>query len=120
MAVVVGYHIVTFLVYGAADFAHWYVNHFSTEWEDDVSSYEAYKAELFAKAKLSEEDRQFMEEHERRLGSLWRGEAAQTYIKLEKAIPYISWARAIVDFLLPLVVGVVGLYLLISGSQNAL
>ncbi len=62
MAVVVGYHIVTFLVYGAADFAHWCVNHFSTEWEDDVSNYEAYKAELLAKAKLSEEDRQFMEE----------------------------------------------------------
>ena len=50
----------------------------------------------------------------------WRGEAVQTYIKLEKAIPYISWARAIVDFLLPLVVGGVGLYLLISGSRNAL
>lgn len=120
MAVVVVYHIVTFMVYAAADFAHWYVNHFSTEWEDDVANYEAYKAELLSKAKLSEEDRQFMEEHERRLGALWRGEAVQTYIKLEKAIPYISWARAIVDFLLPLIVAGVGLCLLISGSQGAL
>lgn len=120
MAVVVGYHIITFLVYAASDFAHWYVNHFSTEWEDDVANYEAYRAELFSKAKLLEEDRQFMEEHERRLGSLWRAEAVQTYITLEKAIPYISWARAIVDFLLPLLVGGVGLYLLISGSRNAL
>lgn len=120
MTVVVGYHIVTFLVYAAADFAHWYVNHFSTEWEEDVANYEAHKTELLAKAKLSEEDRQFMEEHERRLGSLWRGEAVQTYKKLEKAIPYISWARAIVDFLLPLVVGGFGLFLLISGSQKAL
>ncbi len=120
MAVVVGYHIVTFLVSAAAVFAHWCVNHFSTAWEEDVANYEAYKAELIAKAKFSEEDRQFMEENERRLGSLWRGEAIQTHIKLEKVIPYISWARAIVDFLLPLLVGGVGLYLLISGSKNAL
>ena len=120
MAVVVGYHILTFLVYAAADFTHWYVNHFSTEWEDDVASYEVYKAELLGKAKLSEEDRQFMEDHERRLGSLWRGEAVQTYIRLQKVIPYISWARAVIDFFLPLVVGGVGLFLLISGSKNAL
>jgi hypothetical protein len=120
MAVVVGYHMVTFLVYAATDFAHWYVSHFSTEWEEDVANYEAYKAELLARAKLSDEDRQFMEEHERRLGSLWRGEALQTYIRLEKVIPYISYARAVIDFLLPLLVGGIGLYLLISGSRNAL
>lgn len=120
MAIVVCYHMITFLVYAAADFAHWYVNHFSTEWEDDVANYEVYKTELLAKARLSEEDRKFMEEHERRLGSIWRGEAVQAYIRLQKAIPYISWSRAIVDFFVPLVVGSVGLFLLISGSRSAL
>ncbi|AVG16859.1 hypothetical protein CFN79_13920 [Chromobacterium vaccinii] len=120
MAAVVGYHIAAFLVYATADFAHWYVNHFSTEWEDDVANYELYKSELLAKTKLSEEDRQFMEEHERRLGSLWRGEAVKTYDRLQKVVPFISWARAVIDFLFPLVVGVIGLFLLINGSRNAL
>lgn len=120
MAAVVAYHTVAFFVYGAADFAHWYVNHFSTEWEDDAANFETYKTELLAKTKLEEEDRQFMEEHERRLGSLWRGEASQTYVHLQTIVPYISWARAVVDFLLPLVAGGFGLFLLINGSRNAL
>lgn len=120
MALVVFYHLVTFLIYAAADSAHWYVNHFSTEWEDDTANYEAHKAELLAKAKLSEEDRLFMEDHERRLGALWRGEAVQTYDRLGKVIPYISWARAIIDFLIPVIVGVISLYLLIDGYRNML
>ena len=120
MAVVVGYHITTFFVYAAADFSRWYVNHFSTEWEDDAANYEAYKAELLTRSKLSEEDRRFMEEHELRLGALWRGEALQTYGRLEKVIPWISWARAAIDFLLPLIVGGLGLYLLVNGSRNAI
>lgn len=108
------------LVYAAADFSRWYVNHFSTEWEDDAANYEAYKAELLTRSKLSEEDRRFMEEHELRLGALWRGEALQTYGRLEKVIPWISWARAAIDFLLPLIVGGLGLYLLVNGSRNAI
>lgn len=120
MAAVVAYHLVLFIVYASADFAQWYVNHWSTEWEDDVANYEVYKTELFAKAKLSEEDRQFMEEHERRLGSLWRGEALRINQHLEAVIPYISFARALVDFLFPLIVGAIGLYLLVEGSRNAL
>jgi hypothetical protein len=116
MAVVVGYHLITFLVYAAADFAHWYVNHFSTEWEEDAANYEAGKTEVLARAKLSEEDRQFMEEHERRIDSLWRGEALETYSRIEKIIPSISWARAAIDFFLPLLAGGASLCLLINRS----
>lgn len=120
MTLVVAYHILTFSVYAAGDFAHWYVNHFSTEWEDDLANHEAYKAELLAGAKLSEEDRVFMEEHERRLGALWRGEAVQTHTRLEKVIPYVSWARAFIDFLIPEIIGIASLYLLIDGYLNML
>ncbi len=120
MAAIVSYHLVAFIVYASADFTHWYINHRSTEWEDDVANYETYKTELLAKTKLSEEDRQFMEEHERRLGSIWRGEASPLLQRIEAVIPYISVARALVDFLLPIVAGVVGTYLLVVGSRNAL
>ena len=120
MAAVVAYHLVAFLIYAAADFVRWYVDHMSTEWEDDVANYEKYKTELLAKTKLSDEDRQFMEEHERKLSSHWRSEPIRIYLRVQAVVPYISLARAIVEFLVPLLVGVVGMYLLINGSKNAL
>jgi hypothetical protein len=120
MAAVVAYHLVAFVIYAAADFVHWYIDHMSTEWEDDVANYETYKAELLAKAKLSEEDREFMEEHERRLRSHWRSEPVRIYMRVQAVVPYISLARALVEFLFPLLVGSAGLYLLIVGSRNAL
>lgn len=120
MAAIISYHLVAFLVYASADFAHWYVNHRSTEWEDDTANYEVYKTELLARSKLSEEDRQFMVEHERRLGSHWRGEPVRIYARIQAAIPYVSVSRAVVDFLLPILVGGVGLYLLVGAARGAL
>ncbi|SCC91910.1 membrane hypothetical protein [Thiomonas sp. X19] len=120
MAAIITYHLLAFLVYASADFAYWYVNHRSTEWEDDSANYEVYKAELLSKAKLSEEDRQFMEEHERRLGSQWRGEPVRIYMRVQTAIPYLSVARALVDFLLPVLAGGAALYLLVVAARGAL
>lgn len=120
LMIIICYHLVAFIVYALADFAHWYTNHMSTEWEDDVAHYESYKSELLAKTKLSEEDREFMEEHERRLGAIWRAEALNMYSKVERAIPYLSVSRALIDFLLPIVVGAVAIYLLIADYCSAL
>ena len=117
---VVLYHLVAFLVQGGVDAVRWYVNHNSTEWEDDVAAYDSYKAELFARSKLSEEDRQFMEEHERRLGAIWRGEALDTYQRVVKVIPLASGIRAAVDFLVPLVAGGAAVYLLARYWADAL
>jgi len=113
------YHAAAFLSYAASDFARWYLNHRSTEWEDDVANYEKYKAELLVKAKLSAEDRQFMEEHERRLGSIWRGEASRIHRHVERAIPYISGTRAAVDFLLPIIASVAAVWLLLRFGFGA-
>lgn len=68
IAAVIGYLLVTFLVYGISDFARWYLNYRSTVWEEDVEHYENYKKELLERTKLSPEDREFMEEH---ASSLW-------------------------------------------------
>jgi len=119
IAAVVLYHLVAFVAYAASDAARWYLDLKSTEWEDDVANYEKHKSELLAHTKLSAEDREFMEEHERRLGSLWRGESSGTYVRLESAVPYISLLRAIVEFLLPLVVGLCAFDLLVAASRNA-
>ena len=119
IAAVVVYHLVAFLAYAASDAARWYVDLKSTEWEDDVANYEKYKSELLARSKLSAEDREFMEEHERRLGSLWRGEASGTYVRIESAVPYISLLRAVVEFLIPIVVGLGAFGVLVAASRNA-
>jgi hypothetical protein len=119
ISAVVMYHDVAFTAYATSDAARWYIDLRSTEWEEDVANYEKYKAELLAAARLSAQDREFMEEHERRLGSLWRGEASGTYVRLSNAVPYISVFRATVEFLLPLVVGVGAFALVLSASLNA-
>ena len=113
VALIVIYHLVAFAAYAASDFAHWYVNIKSTDWEDDIADWEKSKAEWFAKAKLSDEDRQVIDEHERRLGSIWRGEPSRVHMTVLKMIPPISIARALVDFLFPLAVGGVATYLLL-------
>lgn len=120
MAAIVAYHLVTFFVYASADFAHWYVNHASTEWEEDVANFEAYKSERLARGNLSAEEQEFVEDQERRLGSHWRGEPVRIYARVQAVVPVISLARALVDFLLPLIVGAVGVYVLIHGARNAL
>ncbi len=111
IAGIIAYHAAAFLTYAASDFARWYLNHRSTQWEDDVANYERYKAELLVKAKLKDEDKRFMEEHERRLGSIWRGEASRIHTHVERAIPYISGARAFVEFLVPVLASVAAVWL---------
>lgn len=113
IAIVVGYFLLTFLVYGASDFMGWYLRYRSTEWEEDVANYEEYKKELLARTKLSQEDREFMEEHERRLGAIWRAEAVDRYQRLAKAVPFLSAFRAAVEFLLPILAAVSAMYLLL-------
>ncbi len=120
LAAIVIYHFIAFTVYALADFAHWYTNHMSTEWEDDAANYESYKSELLARTRLSEEDREFMEEHERRLGAIWRSEALNIQTRVERAIPYLSISRALVDFFLPLIAGAVAIFLLITDYRNVL
>ena len=120
LALIIAYHLIAFGVYASSDFAHWYVDHFSTQWEDDVAVYESYKSELLAKTKLSDDDRQFIEEHERRLGAIWRAEPSNIFIRVERAVPFISIARALVDFLLPMAVGAGALYIIIKGYATTL
>ena len=119
IAAVVLYHLVAFCTYAASDAAHWYVNMKSTDWEVNTAAFEKEKAELLARAKLSEADRESMAEHERQLGSLWRAEASDTQSRIENAVPYISMARAVVEFVLPLVVGLGSFGLLVAASRNA-
>lgn len=119
LGAVVLYHLVAFFAYAASDAARWYANFNSTEWEDDVAAYEKSKSEHLSRTKLSSEDREYMEEHERRLGALWRGEASRTDLRLERVAPYISSFRACVEFPLPAAFGCAALVLLVIAMQSA-
>ena len=79
VAAIIGYHILAFIAYASADAARWYVSLSSTDWEEDEDNYQKYKSETLARSKLTQEDRDFMEEQEQRLGSLWRSDASSTY-----------------------------------------
>ena len=111
---IVIYFFLTFLIYGASDFATWFFRQRSTQWEEDISNYEDYKAELLGKAKLTAEERMFMEDHERSLGSLWRGtEALRNYERIEATTPFLSYSRALLDFGLPAVCSIAAIYMLV-------
>lgn len=120
MALIVGYHIVAFIIYGASDFMNWYVADKNLAWEEDVAYWEGSKAEMLARTKLSDEDRELIEEHERRLGSIWRAEASRLHARVENTIPLVSRARAAFDFGLPIVVGIGAVVLLVRAASAAL
>ncbi len=119
VAAIIGYHILAFIAYASADAARWYVTLSSTDWEEDEDNYQKYKSETLARSKLTQEDRDFMEEQEQRLGSLWRSDASSTYGRIEKAAPAISIWRALIDFALPIFVGFVALGLLTNAVFSA-
>ena len=112
VAIIIGYHMLAFLAYSSADVAHWYTNLSSTDWEEEQDQYQQWKSEALARPRLTPEDRDFMEEHERRLGALWRSEASDVQKRIEQVAPVISIGRALIDFVLPIIIGLVALGLL--------
>jgi hypothetical protein len=114
---VILYFLVSFLIYGAADFSSWYFRQRSTEWEQDVANYDEFKKDLLAKNKMSIEERELMESQERSLGSIWRGtDAIKKYERIAATTPYLSVSRAILDFGLPIVCSFVAIYLLVTSG----
>ena len=107
---VICYFLVSFVVYGAADATGWYFRQRSTEWEEDVANFEDYRKDILSESKLSDEDRQFLEQQETRLGAMWRyTDALPKYLKITKVSPYLSITRAALDFALPILCGLIAL-----------
>jgi hypothetical protein len=109
VASIVTYHAVAFISYALSDFAAWRLAMQRTSWEEIASEYDKDRSELLARSKLSQDDRDFIERHERSLGSIWRSTHSEGHYRFERAVPFVSMLRTLVDFALPMFVAIAAL-----------
>ena len=115
IGIVVLFLSASFVVAASADFAAWRMSLFSSSWEEESESYETSRQELVEQSNLSAEDKELLQEQERRLGAMWRNAGhVGRYTGMQKLVGAISWARVAIEFLLPAAAGVCALTFLVQ------
>ena len=113
LGVIVGFMLLSFAVAAAADFAAWRMSFSAKAWEEEFQGYDAARRSIFENHSLTVEQKEGLEELERRLGAMWRNAGhVDRYTLLGRIVGPISWARGIVEFASPLIAGVAALFLL--------
>lgn len=117
LGVVVLFMLVSFVVAAAADFAAWRMSLFASSWEEEAESYENLRKLMVEQKGLSEEDREMLQEQERRIGSMWRNAGhVGRYTLMQRIVGAVSWARVGVEFMAPVVAGIGALSFLVCAS----
>lgn len=111
---VVAFFLLSFLVAAFADFMAWRMSHMAKTWDEDSIGYENLRKSILEDKKLTDEEREALQEQERRVGALWRsaGHVGNDML-VQKLVGPISWARLAVEFVLPALVSITALTLLI-------
>lgn len=83
-------------------------------WDEDSIGYENLRKSILEDKKLTDEEREALQEQERRVGALWRsaGHVGNDML-VQKLVGPISWVRFAVEFVLPALVSITALTLLI-------
>ena len=90
---------------------------YASSWEEESEDYETMRKSMLEHKNLTEEDREMLQEQERRLGSMWRNAGhVGRYTIMQKAAEVISWARIGVEFVAPVFAGVAALLFLMRAS----
>jgi len=86
-------------------------------WDEEAVGYDNFRRSLLEDKKLTEEEREELQEQERRVGSMWRNAGhVDNYMLVQRLVKPISWARIAVEFVLPVVAGGAGLMFLIRAT----
>lgn len=110
LAVVTAYFFVTFTVYAIADYAAWHLRRVGSIWEEDRAAFEEHRKSIVDESKLSEEQRELLEEHGRHIGRMWRGgNFTLKEDRLKKIAPFLGLCTSSIEFWLPPILGVVSL-----------
>jgi len=113
----VAFLLASFAVVSLADFIAWRSSIAAKEWNEETAGYESLKKQILEARALSDEDRAELEEHERRMGAMWRNAGhLNRYQAYERAVGPVSWARIGVEFIAPLAAGGAALVLLVRVS----
>ena len=114
---VVAFFLLSFLVAAFADFMAWRMSHMAKAWDEDSIEYEKLRKSIVEDRKLTDEEREALQEQERRGGAMWRNAGhAYDHRRVQKFVVSISWARVAVEFVLPALAGIIALALLIRTS----
>lgn len=114
---VVVFFLVSFLVAAFGDFMAWRMSRMAKAWDEDSLGYENLRKSFLEDRKLTEEEREALQEQERRVGTMWRNAGyVDSHLLIQKLVGPISWARFTVEFALPVLAGIAGLVLILRAT----
>ena len=111
---VVAFFLLSFVVSAFGDFMAWRMSQMAKAWDEDSIGYENLRKSILDDKKLTDEEREALQEQERRGGAMWRNAGhLDNHMLVQKLVGTISWARISVEFVLPAIAGIAGLVFLI-------
>ena len=114
---VVAFFLLSFLVSAFGDFMAWRMSQMAKAWDEDAVGYDNLRKSILEDKKLTEEEREALQEQERRGGAMWRNAGhVDNHMLVQRLVGPISWARITVEFVLPALAGVAGLVFLIRAT----
>lgn len=114
---VVVFFLLSFLVSAFGDFMAWRMSQMAKAWNEEAVGYDNLRRSILEDKKLTAEEREEVQEQERRVGAMWRSAGhVDNYRLVQRMVRPISWARITVEFVLPVIAGCVGLVLLIRAT----
>jgi hypothetical protein len=115
---VVAFFLLSFVVSAFGDFMSWRMSQMAKAWDEDSIGYENLRKYILEDKKLTDEEREVLQEQERRGGAMWRNAGhLDNHMLVQKLVGPISWARISVEFVLPAIAGVAGLVFLIRTAS---
>ncbi|WP_090458390.1 hypothetical protein [Nitrosospira sp. Nsp1] len=86
-------------------------------WDEESIVYQNFRKSILENKKLTDEEREDLHEVERRVGAMWRNAGhLDNHMLIEKLVGPTSWARMAVEFVLPVLAGIIASILLIHTS----
>lgn len=114
---IVAFFLISFLVAAFGDFIAWRMSRMAKAWDEDSVGYENLRKSFLEDKKLTEEEREALQEQERRVGAMWRNAGhVDNHLLIQKLVGPISWARVTVEFVIPILAGIVGLVFVFSAK----
>lgn len=114
---VVAFFLLSFVVSAFGDFMAWRMSQMAKAWDEETGGYDNLRRSILEDKKLTEDEREELQEQERRVGAMWRNAGhVENYQSVQRMVGPVSWARITVEFVLPVIAGGVGLVLLIRAT----
>jgi hypothetical protein len=114
---VVAFFLVSFLVTAFGDFMAWRMSQMAKAWDEDAVGYDNLRKSILEDKKLTDEERETLQEQERRVGAMWRNAGhLDNHMLVQRMVGPISWARITVEFVLPILAGIAGLVFLVRAT----